>query len=594
MRPLILLLFLLPLPAFPQSAANVLLVINDTSPASVEIGAYYAEKRSIPAENILRLRLDDAETISREGFQRGIEAPLGNWLARNSAHDRILYIVLTKGIPLRIAGTEGPDGTAASVDSELALLYRKMSGVQVLQPGRVANPYFLGNGSIAEARRFTHRDQDIFLVCRLDGFTVEDVRGLIDRGASPSSGGRVLLKGKGSGTEKGEDWLRSAAAALGERALWDASPETPRPEAPLLGYFSWGSNDPAIRQRKTGLSFIPGALGGMFVSSDARTMQAPPAGWQTGAWQDRGSYYAGSPQSLTGDLIQDGITGAAGNVSEQYLEGTVRPDILFPAYLAGFNLAEAFYLATPFLSWQGVVIGDPLCAPFQRDALPSGDLDPGIDPETEHPRFLSQRRTRTITIEAFQRASAHPETVKALLRSEARLQKGDLPGARAALEEATSRDSRLLAAQVYLAQIYEQAGDHGLAVERYRRILELQPENVMALNNLAYSLAARMDQPKEALPLAEKAYSLAKGNANITDTLGWIHHLLGESEKAYGLISQAALAEPRNAEIQLHLAIVAAATERLLEASTALSRAVALDPLLESRDEVKSLRQKIK
>ena len=43
-------------------------------------------------------------------------------------HDRIFYIVLTKGIPLRISGSGGRAGTAASVDSELTLLYRKLVG----------------------------------------------------------------------------------------------------------------------------------------------------------------------------------------------------------------------------------------------------------------------------------------------------------------------------------------------------------------------------------------------------------------------------------------------------------------------------------
>ena len=40
--------------------------------------------------------------------------------------------------------------------------------------------------------------------------------------------------------------------------------------------------------------------------------------------------------------------------------------MLFPAYLAGFNLIESFYLAIPHLSWQTIVVGDPLCAPFPR------------------------------------------------------------------------------------------------------------------------------------------------------------------------------------------------------------------------------------
>ena len=39
-----------------------------------------------------------------------------------------------------------------------------------------------------------------------------------------------------------------------------------------------------------------------------------------------------------------------------------RPDFLLPAYFKGRNLAESYYLSIHSLSWQNVVLGDPLCA----------------------------------------------------------------------------------------------------------------------------------------------------------------------------------------------------------------------------------------
>ena len=39
-----------------QSSANVAVVINEHSPASIEIGEYYAKKRAVPAENIIRIK----------------------------------------------------------------------------------------------------------------------------------------------------------------------------------------------------------------------------------------------------------------------------------------------------------------------------------------------------------------------------------------------------------------------------------------------------------------------------------------------------------------------------------------------------------
>jgi hypothetical protein len=34
---------------------------------------------------------------------------------------------------------------------------------------------------------------------------------------------------------------------------------------------------------------------------------------------------------------------------------------LFPAYFHGRNLAESYSVAIPGLSWQNIVVGDPLC-----------------------------------------------------------------------------------------------------------------------------------------------------------------------------------------------------------------------------------------
>src|SRR4030095_3382214 len=108
-------------------------------------------------------------------------------------HDRILYIVLTKGVPLRISGSGGPYGTYASVDAELLLLYRRMTGDAVSPLGAVDNPYFLNANEVSEARPFTHREHDLYLVTRLDGYTVEDALALIDRATRPPVAGGILF-----------------------------------------------------------------------------------------------------------------------------------------------------------------------------------------------------------------------------------------------------------------------------------------------------------------------------------------------------------------------------------------------------------------
>src|SRR4030095_4752746 len=92
-----------------------------------------------------------------------------------------------------------------------------------------------------------------------------------------------------------------------------------------------------------------------------------------------------------------GLGGGAASGAEPYLNATIRPQVLFPAYLSGFNLAESFYLAMPYVSWQTVVIGDPLCAPFRKTAVATDEIDGGIDPATELPKLFSARRAEQLS-----------------------------------------------------------------------------------------------------------------------------------------------------------------------------------------------------
>jgi uncharacterized protein (TIGR03790 family) len=589
-----LLAFALAAPAFAQSAANVLLVVNEASADSVSIANHYARARGVPAGQVLRLKLEAADAIDRAAFNAQIHGPIATWLQTHAAQDRILYIVLAKGIPLRINGTPGRGGTLASVDSELALLYRRLTGQAVTVDGRIDNPYFLGASPLDQAKPFSHDAYDIYLVTRLDGFTVKDATALVDRALKPSRDGRILLDQRtGTGAEAGNAWLEQAAARLrasgpAERVVLDTTDHVLRDERNVLGYYSWGSNDAAITARRLGLAFVPGALAAAYVSTDGRTFSEPPASWTLGKWLDRSSFFAGSPQSLAGDLVREGVTGVAAQVAEPYLDASVRADVLFPAYLAGFNLAESFYLATPYLSWQTIVVGDPLCRPFERRALEPAEIDKGIDPATELPALFSARRLALLT------KTTSPDAAKAMLRAEARFARGDRRGGQQALEEAVALDVKLVEAQLMLASEYESQSAFDKAIECYRLALESNPDNVVALNNLSYALATRKGDAAGALPYAERAVRLSGGrSAEIADTLAWVQHLLGRDREAADVLARVVKAHPAQPAYRLHYATVLAALGRLDEARAELKEAVRLDPGLEKSDEVTALREKL-
>ena len=582
--------------ALAQSAENVAVVINSASPASQRIGEYYVRERGIPAGNVIRINTPAQEAVSRAIYAATIELPIASALGRERLQDRVLYLVLTKGVPLRIAGTLGQEGTIASVDSELTLLYRRMTGQAVPARGRVANPYFLGTRDTKEAQPFTHREHDIFLVSRLDAFTVEDVIALIDRAKSPSTEGRIVLDQRDALVNRaGEDWLEGASKRLtaeghGERPLLEMTPKPVRGVKPVIGYFSWGSTDPQNRVRTMELGFAPGAIAASFVGEDARTFEEPPAKWRPTNDNNRTTWFAGSSQSLVGDLIREGVTGVAGQISDPYLQSAVRPEVLFSTYLAGFNLIESFYLAIPHLSWQTVVIGDPLCAPFGRKMLPRSGIEAGLDTETELPALYSKRRLST----AVASAPGVPEKAVALIvRGEGLVARGDRPRARQALEQAVEIAPDSPATQMQLGLLLETSGEHAAANARYRRVLALQPKNAIALNNLAYGIAVHEKAPAEALPFAKQAAELAPNEASIIDTLAWVHHLLGNDAEAAKLLAVAVRLSPTNAEIRLHAAIAYAGRGAQAVAETELKEALRLNPDLETTDDVKELRRKL-
>jgi uncharacterized protein (TIGR03790 family) len=581
---------LLPGEGSAQGPANVLVVANAASAESTTIAEYYCSKRGIPDSQLLRLTslpADPADGIDRVEYERRIQAPVAEWLAEHQAQDRIAFIVLTKGIPLRING--GTDQrTAASVDSELSLLYARLTGDTVPTAGPFPNPYFLGDRPIADARPFHREDFSIYLVTRLDGFTVADVLAMVDRGAAASRGGRFVLDGKAASKEIGNNWLRAAAErlrALGvgaDNITFDESATVIADQKDVLGYYSWGSNDPAIRRRDFNLEFAPGAIAGMFVSTDGRTFREPPPDWTLPTWSDKRSWFAGTPQSLAGDLIRAGVTGVAGHVAEPLLRHSIRPNILFPAYYSGFTLGEAFYLAMPSLSWMTVVVGDPLAAPFASSPRASW-ADSGIDPATEQPTFFSRRR-----LTALEHLEAPPEAIQALVRAESRLSRKNRPGAREDLEKVTSLAPSLMSAQFLLAVLYGESGDTEQAIERYRLILKHDPDSTAVLNNLAYLLAGAGNL-QEALPMAERAVKLAPNSGPIVDTLGWILFMSGDAARASSLLTRAATLSPNNAEVHLHLAVVHSALGSAEASKRALARALELDPSMADRPEAKKL-----
>jgi tetratricopeptide (TPR) repeat protein len=121
---------------------------------------------------------------------------------------------------------------------------------------------------------------------------------------------------------------------------------------------------------------------------------------------------------------------------------------------------------------------------------------------------------------------------------------GKLDAARtrlAALIAATPGDA---APRLLLGTVEERSGNTAAAVEQYRKVVELDDRNVMALNNLGYLLAEESKQPDEGLKYAQKAQELAPDNAAVQDTMGWVLYQKGLYSSAVRYLDQSVAKEP--------------------------------------------------
>ncbi len=374
-----LILVLIPLLGKAGNEENVVIVANEDDENSILLARHYQEKRKIPKANLLLISTPKDETISWSTFLAEIYNPLLSELVEKEwieavASDlfdsvgrrrfgitghRIGYLVLCRGVPLKIendperlkreAASEVQEAfriNRSSVDAELALMAMSEHAIT----GLVANPLFRRrNPSIYE-------QQQVIKVARLDGPSVTAVKGMIDGALIAEKKGLMgrTYVDSGGRHRKGDEWLDTVASTI--RPLgYDHSAETSarnfgqtdRFDAPAL-YFGWYAHSVNGPFLNPGFRFPPGAIAVHIHSTSASTLRDPKKSW-------------------CGPFISRGVTATLGNVAEPYLEFTHHLDAFVSAIVEGMNLGDAAYYALPTLSWQAVLLGDPLYQPFKVD-----------------------------------------------------------------------------------------------------------------------------------------------------------------------------------------------------------------------------------
>jgi len=469
-------------------SARVIVLANRDDAGSLQLARYYMEKRHVPEANLLALPMPSDETITwrqfidavyqpaqdeliKRDWIQAIETSLTDKIGRRryaiSGH-RIAYLVICKGVPLRIAHDQSlyeatlPFTNSAqfrtncgAVDAELALLARSGYAINAL----VSNPL------CGKAHPTFLEEAQVVKVSRLDGPTYSNAAALVDNALKAEQQGLIgrTYVDIGGLHPEGDRWLESVVRSIDELGFdGDVDrkptvvPATARFDAPVL-YFGWYAGTVCGPFTQPGFHFPPGAIALHIHSYSAQTLRSADADW-------------------CGPLVARGVTATLGNVYEPYLPFTHHPDLLVHALADGMNFGDAVFFALPGLSWQAVAIGDPLYRPF---AVPLAE---------------QWQRRRDLPDELY------PYVVFRKLRQ--LMQAGQTGDAvKVAVEELSQRPGLVLALRT--AELLKASGDTAGAVRTIDSILPLRvvPFSLVPVAAQAAQFCADSNAPKTAVEI---------------------------------------------------------------------------------------------
>jgi uncharacterized protein (TIGR03790 family) len=414
-------------PAVALEPKEVFLLVNKNLPASKEVAEHYCEKRGVPVANIIFLDVSTSEDISREDYKNKIVVPVREALKEKKDQAKVLLSIY--GVPLRVGGgvpndeerekakrlepaikerKEDFDSLKKQVDlmevaatktsneevkkwfednkktlmqkqSELGrLMQAQMNLLHVESVACVDSELMLlwwDNYPLARwqinllywqvPEKARQGKPPIVMTCRLDGPTVEIVKGLVDQAVEVEKkglAGKVYVDARGlrydpkGGDHTGytgyDESMREMAALLEKQGkmtvVLDDDPALFKPgscpECAL--YCGWYSNGIFVDCCR----FVKGAVAWHLASSEAISLRQPEA-----------KYWCKN-------LLDKGVAATLGPVAEPYTIGFPKPEEFFGFLATGkYTLVETYARTELFCSWMTVLVGDPLYNPFAKN-----------------------------------------------------------------------------------------------------------------------------------------------------------------------------------------------------------------------------------
>ena len=324
------------------SGLNIVVVVNQTSSNSCELGNYFCERRQVPPENVLRIYWSGGNTSwTSNDFQDDLLMPLLNMMAARQLTNQIDYVVLSMDIPFQTSFGSTVNGTTS------ALFYGSRLGNGSDALG-VTNSYAASEAVFRQATPVGAPGYS-FLATMITADSLTQAERLVDQGVDSDG----TFPQQPVVLAKSSDPIRNIRYPYFDNAIFNVS---------ILGVSSifrtntdslWGQT--GFMGYETGLAqlgiapgtFVPGAMGDSMTSFG-------------------GIIFGSNSQTNLLAFIDAGAAGSYGTVAEPNNDVQKFPNPQVYFYQArGFSLAESYYqsINAPYL---GLIVAEPLAAPFAR------------------------------------------------------------------------------------------------------------------------------------------------------------------------------------------------------------------------------------
>ena len=353
------------------SGLNVIVVVNQNSTNSVQLGNAYCEQRGVPPQNVLRMTgwTTVVDLWSPTDFENYLRNPLLAMLASRGLTNQAVYVLLSMDIPF----TVNDGGSYNSTTSALFYGFKSNSPPPLVclpascsLPDASSNSYAFSELPFREAPPDTAVTNS-FLAMMLTDSTLAGAQAILARGVASDSTfpTQAVYLARTSDAARNVRFVEFDNAILASRVRGDNS---------LIWTNTSSTTFTNLFGLQTGLAnlslpvnaFIPGAMGDSLTSY--------------------GGIIFGNSGGQTTLLafLDAGAAGSYGTVTEpcNYLQKFPDPRNYF-YQCRGFCLAEAYYqsVQNPYL---GLLVGEPLSAPFARpgtadwSSLTNGSLLSGL------------------------------------------------------------------------------------------------------------------------------------------------------------------------------------------------------------------------